>query len=85
MKGVKQGVLSDEAICRIIESALPDELPRGGITATMDLRDLGVDSLGLMSIVFLLEEHTGVDTFGYVQEFIEAERVSDIINIMRQG
>ena len=47
--------------------------------------DLGVDSVGLMSIVFLIEEQTGIDAFDYVQDFISAEYVSDIIAIVQQG
>jgi acyl carrier protein len=52
----------------------------------MSLRaDLGIDSVGLMSIVFLLDEQAGVDAFSHVQAFISAEYVSDIITIVRQG
>lgn len=48
-------------------------------------RDLGVDSVGLMSIVYLIEEHTGIDTFSRVDAFVSAQHVSDIIEIVRQG
>ena len=77
--------LTDDAICRIIESALPIAT-KGGISSSMSLQaDLGVDSIGLMSIVFVLEEKTGVDAFNHVQEFIAARYVSDIIAIVRRS
>lgn len=77
--------ISDEAICRIVGSASP-RAGKTGVTPAMSLQgDLGVDSVGLMSIVFLLEEQTGLDAFEYVQDFIAAEYVSDIITIVRRG
>jgi hypothetical protein len=83
---VTRGPLTDEAICRIIGSALPAAAARGGIEPGMALReDLGIDSVGLMSVVFVLEEQAGIDAFSYVQEFIGAQRVSDLITIVRQG
>jgi len=77
------GTITDATICRIIAGAVPRA---GSITPSMSLQaDLGVDSVGLMSIVFLLEEHTGIDAFEYVQEFIAAEYVCDLIAIVRRG
>jgi acyl carrier protein len=78
--------ITEEAVCQTIGSVLPKSAAKGGVTPGMDLRaDLGVDSIGLMSIVFVLEEQFGIDAFSHVQEFISAERVSDIIDIVRQG
>jgi hypothetical protein len=52
----------------------------------MSLRaDLGIDSIGLMSVVFMLEEEAGIDAFSHVQQFIGAEYVADIIKIVRQA
>jgi acyl carrier protein len=79
---VKSGTVTDEAICRIIATACA----RSGVTSEMSLRgDLGIDSLGLMSVVFLLEEKAGIDAFSNVQNFISAEYVSDIIKIVRDS
>jgi|KBSSwiStaDraftv2_1062776.scaffolds.fasta_scaffold178079_2 acyl carrier protein len=83
---MKKTQLTDEAICQLITSTLPKSARKRPVTPSMDLRtDLGVDSIGLMSIVFLLEQEAGVDVFSHVQEFISAERVSDIIGIVRQN
>jgi acyl carrier protein len=78
--------ITDEAVCEIIASVLPKSAAKGGVTASMSLRsDLGVDSVALMSIVFVLEEQAGIDAFNHVERFISAERVSDIIDIVRES
>jgi acyl carrier protein len=83
---VSASTIDDAAICRIVAGAVPRAAAKGGVTPSMSLQgDLGVDSVGLMSIVFLIEEQTGIDAFDYVQDFISAEYVSDIIAIVQQG
>ncbi|MEV5886571.1 acyl carrier protein [Streptomyces sp. NPDC052020] len=82
---MNKGTVTDDEICRIIASVLAKETAKGGVTPAMNLRaDLAIDSLGLMSIVFALEEKLGLDTFGQVEEFVGAEHVSDIIAIVRK-
>lgn len=77
---------TDDRICQIIASALPRATAEGGVSPGMDLRgDLGIDSVALMSIVFVIEEKLGFDAFSHVQEFIDAQRVGDIIDIVRNG
>lgn len=78
--------ITDEVICKIIGSAISRSAAKSGVTPSMDLRaDLGIDSVGLMSIVFVLEEQIGIDSFSHVQEFISAEHVSDIIAIVQRS
>lgn len=75
---------TDEDICRIIASVIPRSVAKAGVVPGTSLRtDLGIDSLGLMSIVFVLEEKLGVDAFSRVERFVRAEYVSDIITIVR--
>jgi acyl carrier protein len=77
--------VADDEICRIIGSVISKASVKGGVTPAMSLRgDLGIDSLGLMSIVFALEENLGVDAFSQVEQFVGAEYVSDIVKIVRQ-
>lgn len=79
---MKASAVSDEAICRVVATACA----KSKVTPDMSLRaDLGIDSLGLMSVVFLLEEKTGIDAFSSVQHFISAEYVSDVIKIVRDS
>lgn len=83
---MKNTALTDEAICRLIGTVAPGAAAKPGITPEMSLRaDLGIDSMGLMSLVFMLEEKTGIDVFSRVQQFISAEYVSDIIKIVRHS
>ncbi|MFE5868463.1 acyl carrier protein [Streptomyces roseifaciens] len=78
--------MSDDEICRIIASAIAQKAAKKGVSPEMSLRgDLGVDSLTLVSIVFVLEEKTGIDAFGRVEEFVRAESVADIIKVVRQS
>ncbi|MFF4625355.1 acyl carrier protein [Nonomuraea jabiensis] len=70
--------MTEEALCQIIASVLPGR----DVAPSMSLRnDLGIDSIGLMSIVFVLEEQTGIDAMSHMGEFIEAEYVHDIVGI----
>ncbi|MFC4532110.1 acyl carrier protein [Sphaerisporangium dianthi] len=70
--------MTEDELCQIIAGVLPGK----DVAPHMSLRnDLGVDSIGLMSIVFVLEEQTGIDTMSHVMEFIEAEYVHDIVGI----
>jgi acyl carrier protein len=78
--------VTDDTVCQIIGSVISRSASKGGVTPDMSLQsDLGVDSVGLMSIAFVLEEQAGIDAFSHVQEFISAESVSDIIKIVRQS
>jgi|HubBroStandDraft_5_1064220.scaffolds.fasta_scaffold1229263_2 acyl carrier protein len=78
--------MTDEAICRLIQTAAGRAAARPGVAPGMSLRaDLGIDSIGLMSVVFMLEEEAGIDAFSHVQQFIGAEYVADIIKIVRQA
>ncbi|MET8140439.1 acyl carrier protein [Sphaerisporangium sp. NPDC005288] len=70
--------MTEDELCQIIAGVLPGK----DVAPHMSLRnDLGVDSIGLMSIVFVLEEQTGIDTMRHIVEFIEAEYVHDIVGI----
>jgi acyl carrier protein len=82
---MKLRATSDGRICQIIGSAVSPGTSREVLPAMHLHRDLGVDSVGLMSIVYLIEEHTGIDTFSRVEDFVSAQHVSDIIAIVRQG
>lgn len=75
-----------ESVCTIIASVLPRSSVAGGVSPAMSLQaDLGIDSVGLMSLIFVLEEQTGVDTLSRLDRFIEAEYVSDIVAVVCDG
>jgi acyl carrier protein len=80
---MKVRATSDGKICQIIGSVIAPGATREVLPSMHLHRDLGVDSVGLMTVVYLIEEHTGIDTFSNVDAFVSAEHVSDIIAIVR--
>jgi len=69
------------AIAAAISSAAAKD-----IRPDMSLRlDLHIDSVGLMTLAFLVEQETGIDAFSRVQEFVAAESVADIVAIVRRA
>ena len=83
---MSNATVTEETVCKIIASVLPRSSVKGGVTPSMSLRgDLGIDSVGLMSIVFVLEDQAGVDTMNHLEEFIAAEYVRDIVAVVLDG
>jgi acyl carrier protein len=80
---MKHTGITDPEICTIIGRAIGVS-PSIVLPSTDLRRDLGLDSVGLLSIAFILEEQTGIEAFEYTQGFIEAQTVSDIIDIARR-
>lgn len=77
-----RGTVDESTVCAIIASVLP-RAGAGAVEPSMSLQgDLGLDSVGLMSLVFVLEEQTGVDTMSCLERFIEAEYVRDVVDIV---
>ncbi len=73
-------------VCKLIAKIIPKENKKNGVTPDMELRtQLGVDSIGLMSIVFGLEEGFDVDLYDYSSQFIAASSVSHIIDIIEHA
>jgi acyl carrier protein len=76
--------ITDPEICTIIGRATGVD-PNIVLPSTNLRRDLGLDSVGLLSIAFIIEEQTGIDAFEHAQGFIQAQTVSDLIDIARRG
>lgn len=73
-------------VCELIAKTLPKKSTKNGVLPAMDLRnDLGVDSIGLMTIVFTLEEDLGVDLFSCSDRFVSATTVDHVIDIVREA
>lgn len=80
---MSSATVTEESVCKIIASALPRSSAKGGVTPAMSLRtELGVDSFALMSIIFLLEDQTGIDAMSQMDKFISAEYVRDIVDLV---
>lgn len=80
---MSRAAVTEETVCSIIAGVLPPASAKGGVTPSMSLRgDLGIDSLGLMSLVFVLEEQTGIDAMSCLDRFIAAESVADVVTVV---
>ena len=72
-------LIADSAICRLIANAVPHYNGQA-ITPDMNLRTaLGFDSIGLITMVFILEEELGIDLFSVSKKLTEAVSVADIV------
>jgi acyl carrier protein len=75
--------ITDTEICNIICQATGAS--QNSVLPSTHLRDdLGLDSVGLLSIAFIIETHTGIDAFAHAEAYIEAQRASDIIAIVQR-
>jgi acyl carrier protein len=74
---------TDTQICDIIGQAIGLG-PNSVLPATNLRGDLGLDSVGLLSLAYIIEEQTGIDAFAHAQDFIEAQSASDIIDLVRR-
>jgi hypothetical protein len=43
--------------------------------------DLGVESIGLFSVIALIEENLNIDLFGRTKELAEARTIADVVRI----
>ena len=80
---MSRGAVTVDQVCSIIAGVLPAASTKDGVAPSMSLRgDLGIDSVGMMSLVFVLEEQTGIDAMSCLDRFIEAEYVQDIVAVV---
>jgi acyl carrier protein len=70
-------------ICNIIGEATGAR-PNSVLPSTHLRDELGLDSVGLLSIAFIIETHTGIDAFTHAEAYIEAQSASDIIAIVKR-
>jgi acyl carrier protein len=69
-----------------VRDAVRDALAAGGaeveLTPALDFRrELDIDSITLLSVIFALEEKLGVDMFQYAERLADATRLADLIAI----
>jgi acyl carrier protein len=81
---VKPQDITDAKICDVISRAIGVS-PKVVLPSTNLRRGLGLDSVGLLSIAFILQEQIKIDAFDHARDFIEADTVSDIIGIVRRS
>ncbi len=76
---------SDADICTLIAKSL-DQSNRSAVTPASDLRkELELDSLGLLTVAFILEEELGIELMSSPDCWTEARSIADIIAIVRRA
>ena len=84
---VADDVEFEEKILSLIAQAVPAKFRKAKITRDMSLRkDLGIDSLGLMALVFRIEESFGIDLseLGANVSINQLRTVGDAIDVSRE-
>jgi acyl carrier protein len=75
----------DPTIARLICEVLPRRLQRTPLHESMSLRgDLGIDSLGLMSLAFRLEEEFEIDLMACAEEVANVQTIEDVQRLVQQ-
>lgn len=76
-------LITDRAVCKLIAKTVPAHLANT-IAPEMKLRThLGIDSIGLISMVIVLEEGLGLDLFRVSDQITQAASVADVIAIVK--
>lgn len=66
----------------LIGARIPAYVTERKVTPEVNFREqLNIDSLGLLSIAFEIEETLGVDMFSYSERLAESRTVKDLIDI----
>lgn len=75
----------EKMVCETVQSSMGGSVPPGGVQPWMSLSsDLGLDSVGLMSLCFTLDQRLPGDLFQLADELFDAEKVSDLIDVTRR-
>jgi acyl carrier protein len=77
-------VITDAGICQLVAQASATRGRRAAVTPDMSLKsDLAIDSIGMITMVYLLEEELRVDLGKVSFQFASAKLVSDVIDIVK--
>lgn len=71
-----------DAVSQAVLQVLPRGSSKRGLTADADLRnDLGIDSIGLISLIDLVDEGLGVDLSAVAQKFAEVRLLGELMRL----
>ena len=72
----------EAAVIDAVVQILPPGAAKAGLRTESDLRnELGMDSIGLVSLVDLVDEALGVDLSSSAERLADARRVGDLIRL----
>lgn len=67
---------------RVLEESIRVPIPAGGIQGHLGIAsDLGIDSIGLIGVCFLIDQELPGDLFTRVEELTAARTVDDLVAI----
>jgi acyl carrier protein len=73
----------DKTLMQLIREVLPRTLQKIPLNESQSLRgDLGIDSIGFMSLAFRLEEEFGIDLMACAEEFTQVQSIEDLQNLI---
>lgn len=75
----------DATIAQLIREVLPRRMLQVQMSDELSLReDLGIDSIGLMSLAFRLEEEFSIDLMEHTEEVTSVRTVGDVQRLIRR-
>ena len=76
---------SEATIERLVREVMPRRLQSTSLNPAMLLRgDLGIDSFGLISLAFRLEEEFSLDLFGYADDVAAVQTIGDVVGLVQR-
>jgi acyl carrier protein len=73
-----------ERVTKIIRRSLPKRAAAMALTPELKLRaDLNIDSMGLMSIAFRVEEEFGIDVASHAEAMGRIQTIGDVVQFIQ--
>lgn len=73
------------AVDRLIREVLPRRFRNAALTEDQSLHvDLGIESLGLMSLAFRIEEEFAIDVMEHAQRIAAVDTVGDLLQLVAE-
>ena len=75
----------NHTVINLVREVLPRRFLKASLEKDMALReDLGIDSIGLMSLAFRLEEEFNLDLMASAEEFTKVQTIEDLQKFVYQ-
>jgi acyl carrier protein len=69
-------------VLRAFQQIMPRGIKASRVVLNADFKsDLGVESIGLFSVIALIEQKLNIDLFGRTKELAEARTIGDVVKI----
>jgi len=72
-----------EKVTKLIRRSLPTRGAGIALAPTLHLRsDLGIDSMGLMTLAFKLEQEFGIDVSAHTEQLSQFQTIGDVVSFI---